>query len=109
MMYFTALGSLEPSPATLLPLVRPSVQRLRRRGGRARRRGGGGECERALHGGAGYFNNGPKRPRSRGLRPNPLTLCAPSGATFAAFIVLFGRREKTVAEPPCRTATQKGV
>src|SRR2546428_8887911 len=106
MMYFTALGSLEPSPATLLPLVRPSVQRLRRRGGRAPRRGGGGECERALHGGAGYFNSVPQRQRSPGPRPIPLTPRAPSAATFPAPLLPSARRAETVAWPPFRTPLQ---
>src|SRR2546428_7733939 len=97
MMYFTALGSLEPSPATLLPLVRPSVQRLRRRGGRAPRRGGGGEGERALHGGAGYFKSGPQSPRPPGPRPTPLKPRPPRVATFATAIPPSAGAETKVA------------
>src|SRR5256885_16330156 len=106
MMYFTALGSLEPSPATLLPLVRPSVQRLRRRGGRARRRGGGGEGERALHGGASHLNNRAQRPRPPGARPHPCKPSAPGGATFGAATPLAARRGKEIGEAPCWNTTE---
>src|SRR2546428_6919457 len=98
MMYFTALGSLEPSPATLLPLVRPSVQRLRRRGGRARRRGGGGEGERALHCGPGHLESRPKRPRPRAPRPTRLNPPPPRAAPCAAAIALSARRAQTFAD-----------
>src|SRR5207237_9204541 len=95
MMYFTALGSLEPSPATLLPLVRPSVRRLRRRGGRA------------LHGGAGHLNGVPKPQRPRTLRHVPCsprasaTTCATSGLRAAA-------RQQMLAEPAWGIPTHTG-